>query len=47
MAYQEGLNRKADMLRFLRLVSKLKRSNGFFLRLGKSFPKDRYENVNS
>jgi len=38
-----SVNRKADMLRFLKLTSKLQRGAGFFLRLQRAFPKERYQ----
>ena len=38
-----GINRKVDLIRFLTLTRKLKRGPGFFLKLAKAFPKDRYQ----
>lgn len=36
-------NRKADLLRFLRLTSKMTRRPGFFARLAQAFPKENYK----
>lgn len=38
-----GVNRKADLLRFLKLTSKLKRGPGFYLRLQRAFPREMYQ----